>query len=45
MGWKINPKFDAIFGYRYQITTPFYKPAEIGLMLSKAVEIGIRRRL
>jgi hypothetical protein len=44
IGWKINTKFDAVIGYRYQITTPFYKPAEIGLMLSKAVEIGVRRR-
>lgn len=44
MGWKINTKFDTIIGYRYQFTTPFYKPAEIGFMLSKAVEIGVRRR-
>lgn len=44
VGWKINAKIDAVVGYRYQITTPFYKPAEIPFMLSKSVEVGLRIR-
>ncbi len=44
LGWKLGPKTDLLLNYRLQITTPFYKPADIQLMLSKGIEVGIRRK-
>jgi hypothetical protein len=45
LGWKVSPLMDAFVVYRYQITTPFYKPADIPVMLSKGIELGVRFRL